>query len=387
MSQANPADPARQPVTAVHWIFVALISVFWIVQGVGSLQVAYIHDFLNLYTGASLAAEGRFAELHDVSVQLERERELGSVSAEVVPFVRPHFYALVLAPLSLLSYKAAFWAWILLQTALLVVCWVWGRRRFGPDSLIFSVLYFPTIGGILNGQDCVILAVIAVVAYTQAERGRELRSGMVMSLALIKFHLLILLPFAMLLRRRTKMMLGFAMGAAGLALLSPLLGGIAGVESYIALLTNKDLERLSPSPERMTNIHAIFASFGVDNLGLTIVGVALVVALVMVAVGSAPLWRWMAAALAGSLLIVPHVYGYDGGIMLPFLLLTVFKSKDTYSRIIATTFLTPLPFFALMMGPPWTSVPALVLLSYLAALARESYLDRKAIAMPAGSAA
>ena len=291
---------------------------------------------------------------------------------------------MVLAPLSLLSYKAAFWAWILLQTALLVVCWVWGRRRFGPDSLIFSVLYFPTIGGILNGQDCVILAVIAVAAYTQAERGRELRSGMVMSLALIKFHLLILLPFAMLLRRRTKMMLGFAMGAAGLALLSPLLGGIAGVESYIALLTNKDLERLSPSPERMTNIHA---SFGVDNLGLTIVGVALVVALVMVAVGSAPLWRWMAAALAGSLLIVPHVYGYDGGIMLPFLLLTVFKSKDTYSRIIATTFLTPLPFFVLMMGPLWTSVPALVLLSYLAALARESYLGRKAIAMPAGSAA
>ena len=234
----------------------------------------------------------------------------------------------------------------------MVVCWVWGRRRFGPDSLIFLVLYFTTIGGILNGQDCVILAVIAVIAvtaYTQAERERELRSGMVMSLALIKFHLLILLLFAMLLRRRTKMMLGFAIGAAGLALLSPLLGGIVGVESYVALLTNKDLERLSPSPGRMTNIHA---SFGVENLGLTIVGVVLVLALVMVAVGSAPLWRWMAAALAGSLLIVPHVYGYDGGLMLPFLLLTVFKSKDTYSRIIATTFLTPLPFFPLMIGSP-----------------------------------
>ena len=184
MPQTNLTDPATQRLTAVHWIFVVIISLFWMAQGVGTLQLAYFHDFLNLYTGASLAAEGRFSELHDVDAQFDRERELVGELDEVVPFVRPHFYALVLAPLSWLPYTTAFGTWILLQTALLVGCWIWGRRRFGPDSLIFAALYFPTVGGILNGQDCVVLTVIAIAAYTWAERGRDLASGLVLGLAL-----------------------------------------------------------------------------------------------------------------------------------------------------------------------------------------------------------
>ena len=378
MPRTNLTDPATQRLTAVHWIFVVIISLFWMVQGVGTLQQAYLHDFLNLYTGASLAAEGRFSELHDVDAQFDRERELVGELDEVVPFVRPHFYALVLAPLSWLPYTTAFWTWIVLQTALLVGCWIWGRRRFGPDSLIFAALYFPTIGGILNGQDCVVLTVIAIAAYTWAERGRDLASGLVLGLALFKFHLLVFAPLAMLLQRRPRMLLGFAVSGAVTALFSPLLGGRVGIEKYVSLLNNKDLVRLSPAPERMINIHAVGANLGIDHIALKIVAVAVVALLVLVAVRSAPLWRWMAAAIAGSILAVPHVYAYDAAILLPLLLLTVFRSKDPYSRFLATTFLVPLPFLSLSIGPPWTMIPALVLFSFLAALARESYLEGKA---------
>ena len=377
MPKSNHIDPRSQRLTAIHWIFVAIISLFWIAQGVGTLGMAYSHDFLNLYTGASLAAEGRFSELHDVDAQFDRERELVGEVEEVVPFVRPHFYALVLAPLAWLPYTTAFWTWILLQTALLVGCWVWGRRRFGPDSLIFAALYFPTIGGILNGQDCVVLTVLAIAAYTWAERGRDIESGLILGLALFKFHLLVFVPPAMLLQRRPRMLLGFAVSGGLTALVSPLLGGRLGIENYVALLTNKDLARLSPAPERMINIHALGANFGIDHIALKIVAVVLVAILVVIAVRSAPLWRWMAAAIAGSILAVPHVYAYDAGILLPLLLLTVFRSKDPYSRFLATTFLVPLPFVSLSIGPPWTLIPALVLFSFLAALARESYLESR----------
>ena len=378
MPQANLTDPATQRLTAVHWVFLAIIGLFWIAQGVGTLQMAYLHDFLNLYTGASLAAEGRFSELHDVDAQFDREQELAGEIEEVVPFVRPHFYALVLAPLAWLPYTTAFWTWILLQTALLVGCWIWGRRRFGPDSLIFAALYFPTIGGVLNGQDCVILTVLAIVAYTWAERGRDLHSGLVLGLGLFKFHLFVFVPLAMLLQRRPKMLLGFAVSGAVTALFSPLLGGRVGIEKYVSLLNNKDLARLSPAPERMINIHALAANFGIDHIALEIFAVVVVAMLVVIAVRSAPLWRWMTAAIAGSILAVPHVYAYDAGILLPLLLLTVFRSKDPYSRFLATTFLVPLPFVSLSIGPPWTLIPALVLFSFLAALARESYLEGKA---------
>ena len=82
-----------------------------------------------------------FRELYDIDTQLSRERELLGEVPELVPFVRPHFYALLLAPPSLLPYKAAFWFWVVLQVALLVACWVWARGRFGPDALIFCCPY------------------------------------------------------------------------------------------------------------------------------------------------------------------------------------------------------------------------------------------------------
>ena len=297
---------------------------------------------------------------------------------EGVPFVRPHFYALLLAPLSWLPYPTAFGLWIFSQAALLVGCWVWGRRRLGPDSLIFSALYFPPIAGIFNGQDCVFLAVIAIAAYTWAEKGRDLQSGLILGLALFKFHLVVFVPLAMLLQRRPKMLLGFAITGATEVLLSLLLGGRVGIEKYIALLTNTDLSRLSPVPQKMLNVYAIGANFGIDHLAVKIAGALLVAALVVVAVRSGPLWRWMAAAMAGSILAVPHVYAYDATILLPFLLLTIIRSKDPYSRILATTYSVPLPFVAFSIGVPWGFVPALVLLCLLAALARESYMEGRA---------
>ncbi len=128
----------------------------------------------------------------------------------------------------------------------------------------------------------------------------------------------------------------------------------------------------------MINIHALGANFGIDHIALKIAAVAVIVLLVVIAVRSAPLWRWMAAAMAVSILAVPHAYAYDAAILLPLLLLTVFRSKDPYSRFLSTTFLVPLPFVTLSIGPPWTAIPALVLVCFLAALARESYLENRA---------
>ena len=162
------------------------------------------HDFLNIYTGSSLAREGRFAELHDQQVQLSREQELLPETSELIPFVRPAFYAALLAPLSLIPYETALWCWMLLQSLLLIGCWLWASRKFGPDALIFSALYLPTAHGISSGQDSSVMLLILIGAYVLAERGRPFWSGAVLGLALQKFHLLLLLPVAMLIGRQKK---------------------------------------------------------------------------------------------------------------------------------------------------------------------------------------
>ena len=61
-----------------------------------------------------------------------------------------------------------------------------------------------------------------------------------------------------------------------------------------------------------------------DNLIARGLLVAAVIALVCIACWRAPLWRWVAAASTGSLLVAPHIYGYDAGLLLASLWLAIF---------------------------------------------------------------
>ena len=257
------------------------------------------NDFLNIYTGSSLAREGRFAELHDQQVQLSREKEFFPQASELIPFVRPAFYAALLAPLSLIPYESALWCWLLLQFLLLVGCWLWASRKFGSDALIFGALYYPTAHGISSGQDSSVMLLILIGAYVLAERGRPFWSGAVLGLALQKFHLLLLLPVAMLIGRQKKMLLAFGAAAIVEVLLCALLSGIHGMRLYAELLTSRYIKVLSPLPALMINIYAISKNLDIDSPVLSAVLVVLTLGLVMIALWKAPCWRSLAAAVAG----------------------------------------------------------------------------------------
>lgn len=114
------------------WLVVAALSAFWIAFGSLIIPGARSGDFLNLYTGAHLALEGNFTDLHNIDTQLQQERRIVPGLPALRPFVRPAFYALLLAPLALLPYQAAFICWLTAQTLLLAGCFAWALRRFGP---------------------------------------------------------------------------------------------------------------------------------------------------------------------------------------------------------------------------------------------------------------
>ncbi len=110
-------NPAGSAVRVSVIVLPVCFSVVWLLLGARSLDIARRHDFLNLYTGASLAWQGRFAELHHQDTQLRREQNLVPETKELVPFVRPAVYALLISPLAALPYSAAFWVWLGLQVA------------------------------------------------------------------------------------------------------------------------------------------------------------------------------------------------------------------------------------------------------------------------------
>ena len=186
-----------------HWTSFAAAAIgvaFYV--AVSSLMLPYArqHDFQSFYTGAALVRDGHAAQLYDYDLQTR----YGTTS----PYIRPPFYALPLTPLALLSLENAFAVWIAVQIGALLAVWWWAYRRFGADALVFAALFHPVLAGIANGQDCAILLLILLGAFWAAERGQDRLAGVLLGLALFKFHLLLLLPAAMLVRRRWRMLAG-----------------------------------------------------------------------------------------------------------------------------------------------------------------------------------
>jgi len=351
------------------WVVVLAFSMVWISMGSQITPGAQKHDFLNLYTGGSLALDGKFAVLHDVDVQLRREREFVPSIDALVPFVRPSFYALLLAPLALIPYKAAFWVWIVLQSLLLLACWAWGYRRFGANALVFAAFSLPGPLGIASGQDCVMLLAIFVIAFELADRGKDGASGAVLALMLIKFHLILLWPVALVLQRRWKMLGGFWAAAVAEASLSLALGGMEGARNYVALLRNKNLDHLSPSKELMISFSGLTENLGIDSPVATAAVILSIFAIFVFAVYKAPLWKMFTVTAVASLLVAPHVYGYDATLLLLPFLLTIFYSQFAGAKIAATLLCTPLPFGFALAGKPYAIVSSASMVIFLVLLA------------------
>ncbi len=348
---------------------VAGLCVFWVMLGSLTLPGARAHDFLNLYTGASLALDGRFAELHDPAVQLAREREILPQLPALVPFVRPGFYAAILAPLALLPYKTAFAVWITVQCALLLACWLWGWRRFGPDALVFAALFLPAPLGIASGQDCVMLLAVFIAAFVLAEHGCPFLSGAVLALLLWKFHLVLLWPVALLVQKRWRMLAGFGVAAAVEVTACVALGGWGVITAYAALLTNPTIEHLSPSPELMISVQGLLANLGIESRLALLAASASVAGVFIWRVRNAPLWKMFALTPVASLWIVPHVYGYDASLLLLSIWLTIFCARQPAPRIAATLLSTPIPFGFALAGQPWAIVSSGSLLLFFGILA------------------
>ena len=373
--RSRPGSLGRSKPTVPLYAVLAVLAfcAFWTLLGSILVPGARLHDFLNLYAGASLARDGVFAGMHVPEVQLQREQEYAPRLPELVPFVRPPFYALLLTPLAWLPFGTAFWAWLSLQAAVLAATWAWAFRRWGADALIFGSMYLPTALGIAHGQDCVLMLAIVVGAYALAARGQHFRSGLILGVGLIKFHLFVLWPLMLLIQRRWRMLAGTCVAAVVEIAVSLALAGPDGMTKYVRLLRMTDLRRLSPSPELMINLRSLALNFRVDSLAVSVLLTAAAVILTAAACWRAPLWRSVAAASAGSLLVVPHVYGYDAGLLLAGLWLAIFESGAQFgarwSRISAAFLLTPVPFLLALAGSPWAAATPLALLAFLTSLA------------------
>jgi hypothetical protein len=368
------------------WGAAVLMVAFWCVLAPPLIRAAWHDDFLSRYIGAKLAWSGDFHHMYDPAVQWSVQQQVLPEEPILSVSPRPPFFAALTAPLSALSYREAFVVWFALQIALLGICVLWAWRKFGDDALVWAALSGPTFFGIACGQETSLLLALLLAGYVLAGRGQERAAGAVWGLMLFKFNLVLVFPLAMLATRRWRMLQGFSITGCCLGLLSLQVLGSDGVRLYFKLLSSSSsIPKLDPSPALMINLQSLAAHLGISGATFLVPATIAVLAFGWQALRQAPLWRWLSVVLVVSMLVSPHVYAYNGALLLLPTWLVMFLSLFRWTKITVVVYTMPLLFILRLFGEHGAVITPLCLLGILAALAMESFRERAALVSPAGS--
>ena len=325
------------------------------------------NDFLQFYAGGRLAGTGH---LYDPAAVRRVQIEACGGWSPALLFTRPAFYAHVLKPLAALPFYPALMLWklILIAAVLGSVILLW---RLSQEYALLCAISLPLLLSIGNNQDVALLLLIAAGSLVLLRGDRGLAAGLLLSLCAIKFHLLVLVPVALLAARKWRALGGFLAGMAVLAAASVGLDGVASIPQYAAILMGPVI---NPHPEQMGNLRTLAAAIHLPRaeIGLAI----LVILLACAAMRAREVEVCLTFAIAGGLILAPHVYPQDFAFLLPFLALARTKILDRPEKLAVQALVSPFPYLLLFAGRPLdAALPLLVIaLLVVAAMPRGLYL-------------
>lgn len=330
MTQQTAVTDAGR-VESGHWLTAARLTVYpriflavfiiagagWALMSDGLLDpkgkpVGY--DFITFWGASHLTLGGEPAAAFDLGRIFEAERQAVSGLQDIFAWHYPPTFQLLITPLALLPYLAAFVAWVV---ATLAACTVVVRRLAPASQTLVLFLAFPgTYLNLAQGQTGFLTAALFGGAVLLLER-RPVAAGILIGLLSYKPHFGLLIPLALICGRQWAAFIAasvttLAFGAASAILL--------GVDAWVAFWHNAPLLReiLEQGGVPWDKMMSLFTSLRLLGLG---VGPAYALqALLAVAMAAGVAWAWwndvtprLAAAIlvAGALLATPYVFDYD----------------------------------------------------------------------------
>lgn len=259
-------------------------------------------DWPGFYAGARLANS---QDLYSFRASNAITRKFESPN-DMWAFVRPPFYASLLAPLGGFQPKTAFLIWQFVNLAALatLVMLIW-------PSYEGAFLAVGSAAGtsFRQGQDMPVILLLVGLTIALLWRHRFFTAGLVLALCSIKFSLFLLIPVFLLSRKMGRMTAGFLMGLVVLAgMCFAIYGRHWPQQYYDCIMMNQALLKTY--------------SFLPFNLPLRIA-----VASVLVGGCAVACWKLsdigmaFAVAVGLGLFVAPRMYSYDAAIVLPATLL------------------------------------------------------------------
>lgn len=315
-------------------------------------------DFVGIYAAAQLAGTGHLFDVDRIS-RLEANYQ---PHPHALPFLRLPIYALIWKPLTWLPFRIARLFWALLNLAAMVACvLLWPRGDKWAKA--FVLCSYPFVYNLILGQDTAIYLLFAILGCRLLEKNQDWSAGFLISLCAIKFHLALLLPIALIARRKWSAVGGATAGLLALVGLS----AIEGIDWPIRELHSIQGEHIGPA--EMPTFFGFSVWFRGHALIEIVLGLALTVLVYSIAQRSANIWTAMSAALAGGLLVSHHAYLYDAVVLMPLLLLALESGRG---RRVAAVLISPLLYIwrpiALTHPFLWPQIQFLILACVVALL-------------------
>jgi len=282
----------------------------------------------------------------------------------------------LLKPLTLLPYLTAYGVFFALSLASIV----WFVIRFSKECAVLPLYasFSLTVAALLlEGQDTPFLLVFLGAHILLSRQKRDFLAGLVLSLCAIKFHLFLLVPLLLLMKKRWRTLAGAAAGTGFLFVLGVVVAGADSSRQYLNTLRNP---WINFSAEMMPNIHGLLTSLHASPVAEIGLVVAVVLAFLWNCQESDNYERLFALSLLCGLLVSYHS-GIGDGILLLVVFALVIPSGSRPLRVALAVTLSPIPWF---LGLPIGVVLPLLMLLILALA---SPLFRHAVTVPRTNAA
>jgi len=347
--------PVMTPAPKVRWTLVlaaSLAGLFvaaWILASTLTYSRPKSVDFLSYWAAGRLAASGNAASAYNFDAHHAVERTVVLFNG-LLPFPYPPPFLLVVTPLGLIPFWAAFAVWVALTGGIYAL--VVGRRR----ALPYALSQPPLVANALIGQNGFLTTSIFAGGLALLPR-RPLLAGAILGLLVIKPQLGILLPVALIAGREWRAIVGAALSVSAALLAALLVFGPNAYASFFGMMPGFTA-RLAAGNWPWNEVASVYALLRFIGLPQA----AAMTAQVMTALIAAWLvWRaWRlekeergAILAAATLLVPPYLFTYDALLLaVPALwLLKHPRERWVYPLIWLLCFLPIANFFDLYPGP------------------------------------
>jgi len=309
--------PASQPARPPLWLAAAAVAAGWgAVYDFGRWIVAFVtfpaHEDVRIYyVAAEAGLRYGWSTIYDIPTLRSLSSGFAGGQTNIdssATYISPPLLAWLFAPLTAFPEPVAYALWAAVSLAALV--WMWhisapyaGLARF--TTLLLAVALWPVLDAFYRGQPVIVLLALVAAAWWLTAHDRPLTAGIALAFATaLKPQVVYLVPLALLVSGRYRVVLGWAATCVVLAIAFIVSLGQSGLQTWW-----QTFQLVESNAE-----HAYFTLAYLFGFGLVTYSLLAILGVAAMAVA----WKRrsdvdivFATGLLGSLAVSVHLHLYD----------------------------------------------------------------------------